>query len=459
MTDDFARARSEKLAALYTRYRGALDATPAGGRWMPYRWWTFLDRLSAAWMPFSQMLDDYASELANIINDLTHHVHRLRAWDGIVATLDDDDKLEASHEFIDMLGTVAMGQPYAIKSRFAFAAGHLSHQANLAADGAGWKDEFPAKNLYLNDIDIYCSQWKRYRAFKLRVEPIAGRKFREASEDFRNAYNHGFASRFLIGMTGTVKRIAKGGSVSYAFGGNEPLGIGEVADLLEIERDHCYRAFDAFQQLVEEQIAAIIAVEGGGTAASGGRAPDALRTGELLEFNSSSGDILFDGKKIGSTEYADGPTRVAFKIAYEADGGQWVLPLSWLGHGLRLAGVDQRPPTVLEVTTDAEDVEPVALSGPVLLVEKTLKLGGYVWAFHKSDADHWPSPLHGHDYERGLVIDGVTGRIYDKATRTEVAKLKRKALDTLHAEIRAAKDLAPLAARHLPSLPPPPPVT
>ena len=132
------------------------------------------------------------------------------------------------------------------------------------------------------------------------------------------------------------------------------------------------------------------------------------------------------------------------------------MPLSWFGYGLRQAGLHQPPPIVLEVTTDGEEVEPVAASGPVLLLEKILKLDGYVWTFHKSDADHWPSPLHGHDYERELVVDGITGRIYDKATRTEVAKLKRKALDTLHADIRATKDLASLAARLLPPVPPTP---
>lgn len=96
MTDDFARARSEKLIALYTRYRARLDTTTTGGRWMAYRWWTLPDRLDAAWMAYSQMLNEYASELANIINDLTHHVDRLRAWDEVVATLDDGDKLDVS---------------------------------------------------------------------------------------------------------------------------------------------------------------------------------------------------------------------------------------------------------------------------------------------------------------------------------------------------------------------------
>ena len=274
MTDEFARARSEKLCVLYSRYRAALDQAPTDGQWMPYRWWTLPDKLNVGWMAYSQMLNEYASELANIINDLTHHVHRLKAWDKIVVTLDNDEKLDASHEFVDMLGTVAMGLPYAIKSRFAFAAGHLCHQANLAPDGERWKDDFPTKNLYLNDIEPYCAKWRRYRRFKLKVEPIGGRNFKEASDDFRNVYNHGFSSRFLIGMTATVKRIAKGGSVSYAFGGNEPLGVGEIADLLEIERNHCYQAFDAFQRLVEEQITAIAAVQAGGTAASGGRVTD-----------------------------------------------------------------------------------------------------------------------------------------------------------------------------------------
>jgi hypothetical protein len=165
MTDQFSRARSEKLVTFYEAYRTALDSTPVGGEFMKYRWWTLPNPLSAVWMAYSQMLDEYATELANIINDLTNHVHRLRAWDTVLAGIDDADKHEVSHEFIDTLGTVALGQPYAIKSRFAFAAGHLSHQANQAADGRDWRDEFPDKNLYLNDIEAYASQWKKYRAF------------------------------------------------------------------------------------------------------------------------------------------------------------------------------------------------------------------------------------------------------------------------------------------------------
>lgn len=409
-------------------------------------------------MAYSQMLGEYATELANIINDLTNHVHRLRAWDTVMAELDDADKHEVSHEFIDTLATVALGQPYAIKSRFAFAVGHLSHQANQAADGRDWKDEFPDKNLYLNDIDSYASQWRKYRAFKLKLEPLAGKKFKQASDDFRNTYNHGFSSRFVLGITAAVKRQETGGRVRYAFGGTNPLTVANVADLLAIERDHCYQVFEAFQALVEEQIAAIVAVESGGQAASGARATNKAVAGEFFTYSPDTGDIVFRGNRVGAISYVDGKTKVSLKIAYESADENWILPLSWLGYGLRQAGFDQPPPIVLDVPFDSQDVDLTESGGTVFLIEKTLKVGGRSWRFHKADADHWPSPLHGHDYDHGQVVDGITGAIYDKATKTYVGQLKPKKLGTMHEMLRASKDLAPLAVKYLPAEPSLPPI-
>ncbi|WP_050387332.1 hypothetical protein [Bradyrhizobium pachyrhizi] len=262
MADEFTLQRSKRLIERYTQLRAELDASEAGGRFMPYSWWSLPGQLSFEWMAYRLMLHEYASELSNIINDLTHHVSRLRAWAAVIAPLSDDEKLEVTHEFIDMLGTVALGQPYAIKSRFAYAAGHLCHQANQAKDPASWKDDFPKKNLYLNDIEPYCRGWKKYRRFKLRVEPIAGSAFNQKSDNFRHNYNHGFSSRFMIGLTGMVSRAEEAtGGIKYTFGCNKPLDLGEIADLIEKERDLCYLAFDAFQRLVEEQVAAIRAYE------------------------------------------------------------------------------------------------------------------------------------------------------------------------------------------------------
>jgi hypothetical protein len=263
MPDEFTRQQSAQAVRFYAAYRKELDDSPVGGRFMPYRWWTLPSRISVIWMPYSQMLDEYASELANIINALTHHVHRLKAWARVVVELSDEEKLAATHEFIDMLGTVALGAPYAIKSRFGFAAAQLCHQANIAKDPEGWRDELPDERLlHLNDVDPICNGWQRYRAFKQRVEPLAGSAFKAATDDFRNAYNHRFSVRFVIGMSGTVSRVVgRDGQVGYAIGGSEPLDLDRISDLLAAQRDLCYRAFEAFQALVGEQIELITAFE------------------------------------------------------------------------------------------------------------------------------------------------------------------------------------------------------
>ena len=47
----------------------------------------------------------------------------------------------------------------------------------------------------------------------------------------------------------------------YGFGGNDALDLAEIAGLIEKERDQCYLAFEAFQDLVAEQLTAIEAFE------------------------------------------------------------------------------------------------------------------------------------------------------------------------------------------------------
>jgi hypothetical protein len=278
MTDKFSQDRSEKLIKFYEAYRAAYDAALFDGKLMRFDWWELPNPIDGTWMAYCQMLGDYATELANIINELTNNVHRLRAWDFVLAGLDDADKYEISYEFITLLGTVALGQPYAIRSRFVFAVGHLSHQANKAKERHDWKDDFPEKNLYLDDIERYASKWGNYPAFKSNLERVGGYEFKQASDDFRNTYNHEFPSRLVLGVTKIVKRDVIEGRVRYSFGGTGPMTVAEVACLLVKERDHCYNAFQAFQSLVEEQIAAIVAVEGGGSTVSGVQVSDPVNS-------------------------------------------------------------------------------------------------------------------------------------------------------------------------------------
>lgn len=259
------KAEQSRLALrLYAAYREIRDGLPVAGKFMPYGWRNLPNPLGAIWMAYSQMLDEFSSELANIVNDLTNHVHRLQAWATVVPTLSDDEKMEATHEFIDVLATNAVNLPYVIRSRFAFAAAHLCHQANMAKNLTDWKDDLPLDGeIWLNTTDLYGRGWRRYTRFKRRVEAIGASQYKESTLDFRNAYNHRFSPKFVIGMTNLVSRHVNEttGQICYGFGGRKPFDLDNIADLLATERERCYSAFEAFQVMVREHESAITAFE------------------------------------------------------------------------------------------------------------------------------------------------------------------------------------------------------
>lgn len=239
----------------YRRYRRALKSTPFSGRHMEYAWGGLPEKLNIGWMPYSEMFDEFSRELANAINQLTDYAHRLKAWSGLVVHMDDKQKMDIAHEFVDSIATVALNLPYVIRSRFIFASAHLCHQANHARERASWKDDLPLDSeIYFDTADRYGASWRRYKKFKLSVEKIGAKHYQTDTGDFRHAYNHRFSRRIVIGQTQIVTRQVdkQTGHVRYGFGGAPALTVEVIARLLAEQCQHCYRAFEAFQQLVRE---------------------------------------------------------------------------------------------------------------------------------------------------------------------------------------------------------------
>lgn len=249
------------LIEIYRQFKRARKGLGFTGRFMPYHWGALPNPLSAMWMAYAQMFDEFSRELANAINAFTLDIQSLKAWDIVTAPLSDEQQMKVAREFIDTLGTHALGTPYMLRSRFIFATAHLCHQANMAKIPS-WRDDLPLDGeIYMAAADRHGAHWKAYNPLKRRLEAIAGKTFRDATNDFRNAYNHRFSPRFLQGMTQLVIRNVdtKSGAVSYGFGGAPALKLANVVTTLTAERDRCYAAFDAFQALVREQEAAIVA--------------------------------------------------------------------------------------------------------------------------------------------------------------------------------------------------------
>jgi hypothetical protein len=132
---------------------------------------------------------------------------------------------------------------------------------------------------------------------------------------------------------------------------------------------------------------------------------------------------------------------VNLDITYECSPDEWVVPLSWFAYGLGLLEEHRPQDKVVGLTVETSEAE-IAEEYQVLrfLTKKTVKRDGYIWRFHKKDADDWPSRLHAHDYEKNLKLDALTGDVYDAATRHRCKKLSTKALARIHAELWVSAD-------------------
>ena len=207
-------------------------------------------------MPYRDMFDEFSREIANSLNKLTDYTNRLKAWGLVIASMTDQEKMDAAHEFIDPLATIGLNLPYVIRSRFIFAVAHLCHQANRSRDGFPWRDDLPLDHeIYFEAADKYGTGWPEYKPLKRCIEAIGNKSYQSATHDFRHAYNHRFSPRVVIGVTRMVTRQVnpETKTVSYAFGGTPALTLDIVVELLAQQCENSYASFEAFQRLTREQ--------------------------------------------------------------------------------------------------------------------------------------------------------------------------------------------------------------
>jgi hypothetical protein len=170
-----------------------------------------------------------------------------------------------------------------------------------------------------------------------------------------------------------------------------------------------------------------------------------------IKFDPESGKLTYNGKEVGEHSFIEGKSVVRLNIEYHTE-GDWIAPLSWLAYGLTLLP-ENRPTSGWVEVAMPEDAIETEFDVPRSLLEKKVKRGGYIWKFHKSDPDQWPSELHGHDYDKGLKLDVLTGSIYDVGTGRRCKTLKPEHLLLVQSELRASNDFKEIVERLIPSTP------
>ena len=74
---------------------------------------------------------------------------------------------------------------------------------------------------------------------------------------------------------------------------------------------------------------------------------------------------------------------------------------------------------------------------------------GKNWEFHKTDADPWPSRLHGHFYDAGIKLDAITGKLYKVSTRAHCGNVKDKELRRIQLALLNHKDFTERTRQYL----------
>jgi hypothetical protein len=169
-----------------------------------------------------------------------------------------------------------------------------------------------------------------------------------------------------------------------------------------------------------------------------------------LQFDPFTGKITYHGREVGKHVFKDGKSTVRLTVEYETE-GEWTVPLTWFAYGLSMLPENRPAPVLLEIQS-AKDCIAQEFDASRYLPEKKIKGGGYIWKFHKTDADDWPSPLHGHDYDKHLKLDVLTGDIYDVGTRLRCKSLKAKDLERIRSHLRASKDFEESMTKHFPEV-------
>lgn len=218
------------------------------------------DALGMQKVIFEAHLRDGLRDLANSVNDLLLKTLRLEAWQSVLKFYETDgDRNLIIFNFIQPEAESALILPYSIKSRFFYAAAHISHAANriILSNVEYADDELNLPNddrISENVAAKPMKNWRRSKGLFKSLSHVNTSNFKERTGNFRNKFAHRYAPRIEVGTTSSIGRdIGLDGRATYILFQKDSLPLKTAIDALHIECTELRGAFSAFEALVLEQ--------------------------------------------------------------------------------------------------------------------------------------------------------------------------------------------------------------
>ena len=266
-------AEDDRAIELYAQFRKELHTVPlfeVAPYPRPFEGGSF--NLIA--LGFHTVAQDGLREIANSINDFGRYIRSLHAWHLVYERSAQDDQYNLILEHIRPLSVLCLGAPQALRGRLIYAATATSFHA---AAFVKWPDKSPDWNgghTNMKTARDMSERWSTWPVLAQELSAMGHEQLSSATDDFRNAHEHGHPRGIGIGHISTVRRIpdieklipprpgapstteSKRPRPGWSFGEQPPLKVDDLLPLLRQAHSTALRAFKAYLALVEEQHAA-----------------------------------------------------------------------------------------------------------------------------------------------------------------------------------------------------------
>ncbi len=236
-----------------------------------------------------QMVEDELRELTNILNRWCGDLRRWHAWNNVIQSYRENEAWKVRREFVEALVHHCLLEPSAVRDRFTFVATNAFHQVRLSSED-GYKDRLEGDPKRPNEKPVFLSRrkkekrlanvvsvWPDSKAFLESLMAINDSLYQRATYDYRNRVNHAIAPRLGIGITQAVTRnVAQAThmkkqpdgtyqaepipgklSVSYGFGGTQPIDLKDVRELNLKQYQLARACYKQYFELLQSTVARI----------------------------------------------------------------------------------------------------------------------------------------------------------------------------------------------------------
>lgn len=241
----------ERLIELYSEFQRIRQLVP----FLPIAdYHNFFDgKYQAFSMPAVWLAEGQVMSAGNAVNRFGDYVMRLIAWNQVLRSASEDDKIDAMIEFMSPLADHCLGAPYSIKQMLIKSVCKLSYSTR-AFHERGFKGKLPRNGFNFPDAQRLAGVYSTWNGLSTAFAELDTADYRKQSGDYRNQLNHGFPRDIEHGHLLDVEIESNpAGHVGFIMKDLPPLRLEALIPLLSDQHAAAHQCYNRYVDLVKEQ--------------------------------------------------------------------------------------------------------------------------------------------------------------------------------------------------------------